>query len=287
MIEGGLVIQGGGARGAFAAGVLDVLQEQGFIFSKVYGTSAGALCGCNYRSGDIGRSHYVVTELMRDKKFVSAKNLILRGNLFNFHYLFHVIPQGKCPFNEKAFLESPIEFYACAICLESGQAEYLKIGNDLKEAYAMVAASSSLPLFSQPIKIGKKRYLDGGQVAPIPYTKPLKDGIEKIVVIVTRQAGYIQPPVKEKTRRKALRKYKKYPEFVDTYIHGDDYFNAATKEIEELEASGRLFVIRPDIPPQVGIAETDKAKLEALYQQGRDACTCRLDALRVYLDKHE
>ena len=287
MIDGGLVIQGGGTRGAFAAGALDVLMEHGYAFSKVYGTSAGALTGCNYVSGDLGRSHFIVTELMRDKRFVSVRNFLLTGNLFNFRYLFRVVPKKKSPFNEKAFFDSPVEFYSCVTCLESGQAEYLQKTKDVNLTYKGIAASASLPLYSKPIKIGGKHYLDGGQVAPVPYQKPLQDGVSKIVIILTRQQGYIQPEVKAKTAKKALRKYKKYETFVDTYIHGADYFNASFAEIEKLEQEGRVFVIRPDIPPSVGIAETNKEKLEELYQQGREACLKRLNGLAAYLEKHE
>ena len=285
MIEGGLVIQGGGARGAFAAGVLDVLLEEKLLFSKVYGTSAGALCACNYLSGDLGRSHFIVTELMRDKRFVSARNLILTGNLFNFKYLFHVIPKKKAAFNEEAFFANPAEFYACVTSLETGKEEYLPKTQDKATTYKAIAASSSLPLYSKPIKIGKNKYLDGGQVAPIPYGKPIQDGVEKVVIVLTRQKGYVQPEVKESVVKKANRKYGKHPEFVDTYIHGATYFNNAMADIEALEEKGRVFVIRPDIPPAVGIAETNKEKLEELYQQGKEACRVRLQALREYLAK--
>ena len=285
MIDGGLVVQGGGTRGAFAAGALDVLSEKGLIFSKVYGTSAGALCLINYISEDIGRSHYVVTELMRDKRFVSVRNFLLTRNLFNFKYLFYTIPKTKCPFNEEAFFSSPIEFYSCATCLQTGHEEYLPKVADKKTTYRSVAASASLPLYSRPIKIGNKQYLDGGQVAPVPYKKPLNDGVEKIVIILTRELGFIQPKVKEKTARKALRRYKGHEEFIKTYINGASYFNDGMKEIREFEEQGRVFVIRPDIPPKVGIAETNKAKLEELYQQGRQAALDRLEALEKYLSK--
>ena len=52
----GLVLEGGAMRGMFTAGVLDVMMENGITFDGVMGVSAGAAFGCNYKSGQIGRS---------------------------------------------------------------------------------------------------------------------------------------------------------------------------------------------------------------------------------------
>ena len=82
-----LVSQGGGTRGAFTAGVQDVLMREGIRFPYIIGTSAGALNNVDYLSGDIGRSKVVTTELVADKKFLSLHNLIHKGGLFDFQYL--------------------------------------------------------------------------------------------------------------------------------------------------------------------------------------------------------
>ena len=287
MIDGALIVQGGGTRGAFAAGALDVLMEEGLYFSDVYGTSAGALCSANYLSGDHGRSRYVVTELMRDKRFVSVRNYLLTKNLFNFKYLFRVVPKKKSPFNEAAFRDNPIRFYSVCTCLETGEVAYIPKTGDMKKNYAAMAASASLPFYARPVKIDGKRYLDGGQVAPFPYHQALERGIEKVVIILTREKGFVQPELKESTVKKTMRKYGKHKAFAHTYIQGPAVFNADREEVEALEEQGRVFVIRPDIPPTVGIAESNKEKLDELYRQGREACMRRLAALRVYLGGHE
>ena len=43
----GLIIEGGGVRGIYAAGVLDAFMEQGLSFDGVIGVSAGAVHGCS------------------------------------------------------------------------------------------------------------------------------------------------------------------------------------------------------------------------------------------------
>ena len=46
----GLVLEGGGMRGFYTAGVLDYFMERGFYTNGVIGVSAGACHGCSYVS---------------------------------------------------------------------------------------------------------------------------------------------------------------------------------------------------------------------------------------------
>ena len=51
----GLVMEGGAMRGMFTAGVIDVMMEHQITFDGAMGVSAGAVFGCNYKSGQPGR----------------------------------------------------------------------------------------------------------------------------------------------------------------------------------------------------------------------------------------
>ena len=56
MIEGALVLEGGGMRGIFTGGVLDYLMEQHMQFSYLIGVSAGACNAMDMVSEQIGRT---------------------------------------------------------------------------------------------------------------------------------------------------------------------------------------------------------------------------------------
>ena len=47
----GLVLEGGAMRGLFTMGVLDVMMENNITFDAAMGVSAGAVFGCNFKSG--------------------------------------------------------------------------------------------------------------------------------------------------------------------------------------------------------------------------------------------
>ena len=280
--DAALVLQGGGSRGAFTAGVLDVLMEHMAFFPYVIGTSAGALNAVNYISGDVGRSRYVSTELIQDKKFVSVSNIFLRGTAFDFTYLFHTVPKIKYPFNTGRYNTSSVEFYAATVSLDTGEPRYFLKG-ECKEYYKALAASSSLPLISRPVTVEGHRYLDGGVVAATPFRKPLEDGISKIVIVQTRPKGYRKKKTSMKKRVFAKILYHRCPKFHAAYRLSGETYNKDMDEMEKLLEQGRVFIVRPDVNPNVRLIERDKDRLLDLYEEGRRIMERELPALYKYL----
>lgn len=60
----GLVLEGGGMRGIYTAGVLDVFMENGITFDGVIGVSAGAIHGCSFVSGTERQKYPVLHEVL-------------------------------------------------------------------------------------------------------------------------------------------------------------------------------------------------------------------------------
>ena len=74
-----LVLEGGSFRGQFTAGVLDVLMEAGVEIPAVYGVSAGALNGVNYKSHQIGRVNRINLTFCNDNRYMGAVILRIHG----------------------------------------------------------------------------------------------------------------------------------------------------------------------------------------------------------------
>ena len=282
-----LVLQGGGVRGAFTAGALDVLLEQGISFPYVIGTSAGGLNGVNFIARDIGRSKYVSTELMSDPKFVSFRNFLHHGSFFDFDYLFHTVPQTVLPFNQDAYDQSDVTFIVATTRMSDGQAQYFAKG-EIDDFYSALAATASLPLISKPVRVDGGHYLDGGTAAAIPFRKALEDGYDKLFVIGTRSEGYRKSNPKKSSRFIAKLMYRRFPGFLSEYYVQGDRYNRDEEELLRLQKEGTVFYLRPDVPPDVKLVEKDKAKLIALYEQGREVMQRELPALRAFMeDGHE
>ncbi len=282
-----LVLQGGGARGAFTAGVLDIFMENHIVFNYVIGTSAGALNAVNYLSGDIGRSKQVTTVGMLDPKFCSFRNWLFRGSAFNFTYLFHELPKTKLPFNAAAYNASPIRFTCVSTSLSEGTVAYFEKGV-CTEFYKALFSSSSLPLISRPVRVEGKKYFDGGVVAPVPYRKPLEDGYQKLVIVMTRPKGYRRKKGGKFINFLGWMLYHNHRKFYAAYKTQNQYYDEAYIAAEKLEKEGKALVIYPPENIHVGRMEKNHEALEALYQSGRKAAEDKLaDLLKFVEETHE
>ena len=76
----GLVLEGGGMRGIYTAGVLDVFMENGITFDGVIGVSAGAIHGCSFVSGQKGRKwKFLDRKTAADGKLLCERTKPVRG----------------------------------------------------------------------------------------------------------------------------------------------------------------------------------------------------------------
>ena len=75
----GLVLEGGGVRGIYTAGILDVFMEHGIRFDGVIGVSAGAIHGCSFLSNQKGRSLRYYKKYCADHRFMSMRSWLMTG----------------------------------------------------------------------------------------------------------------------------------------------------------------------------------------------------------------
>ncbi len=282
MIEGALVLEGGSLRSMFTSGVLDVMMEQGIELSYVNGVSADSMCGMNYLSKQVGRTLQVNTEYLHDKRYMSFRNMLKNRLIFNFDFLFGELSTELVPFDFETFENSPQKFEVVATRCRTGQPVFFEKGV-CTDMYAAVQASCSMPVLSRMITVEGRKYLDGGISLPIAYKRAMELGYEKVVVVLTRQHGYRKKPVDRLTKRGYDRYFEPLPELRAALEEVPERYNRMQEEMDELEADGKLFIIRPEFPVMVSRVEQDAEKLKALYAEGRRIGEERLEALREYL----
>ena len=275
MIEAGLVVEGGGMRGVYTAGVLDYFMEKNLYFDDCYGVSAGACHISSYVSKQIGRSIKVTLDYINDKRYCSVNSLIKTGDMFGVEMLYDLIPNKLELYDYDTFNKFKGNFYSVVTNCKTGKAEYIKI-KDMKKDIIAVRASSSLPLLSRIVEINGKEYLDGGITDSIPIKKSIKDGHKKNVVILTRDKTYRKSKPKFLSLLKF--KYKKYPNLVKAIENRYKIYNETLDFIEEEKAKNKVFIIQPKLPVKISRIEKDKDKLKELYDQGYE------DAKELYED---
>lgn len=283
MTNSGIVIEGGGMRGVYTAGVLDFFMEKDLYFEDCYAVSAGACHASSYYSKQIGRSLKVILDYINDKRYCSVDSLIKTGDMFGVEMLYNQIPNELIPYDYDAFNKFKCNFYSVVTNCKTGKAEYIKI-KDMKRDIIAIRASSSLPLLSRIVEINGEEYLDGGITDSIPIKKSIEDGHKKNIVILTRNNTY------RKSKSKFLHpfkiKYKRYPNLVKAIENRYKMYNDTIDFIEEKRKSGEVFVIQPKKPVNISRVEKDKSKLKALYDDGyNDAKECYEELIKFINEK--
>ena len=277
----GLVLEGGGFRGIYTAGVLDVFLENGISADGVIGVSAGAVHGCSFLSGQKGRSIDYYTKYCNDPRFMSLKSFIKTGDVVGEEFAYHELPEKLVPYDYSAFDRCGIPFYVTVTNLESGKPEYLRI-NDMLTEIDYMRASASLPYFSRIVEINGGKYLDVGCSDSIPIKAFREMGYGRNIIVLTRHDGYTK---KQEHGLLARLKYRKYPEFVKALLGLSERYNETLEYIKMLEKNGEVFVIRPSRPLTIGRMEHDPERVRAVYEIGVEDARREMNALAQWLAK--
>ena len=283
MYKAGLVLEGGGMKGFYTAGVLDFFLDKGIDFSRIYGVSAGACHMCSYTSKQRGRAKDVCLDYLETRDYFGVRSLLTTGDVFNAKICYELIPEYLNPYNYETFNQYEGKAYAVVTNIETGQAEYIQL-RDMKKDIIAVRASASLPLVSRNVHIEDGVYLDGGIADAIPIRKSILDGNQKNVVIMTKEEEFRRKP--EASAQLALIKacYWKYPKVYELMKHRHLMYNHTLDYLERQAAEGKAFVLRPKEKSDVGRLEKDEEKLTRLYQEGYQDAENQYEQLINYLE---
>lgn len=276
----GLVLEGGGMRGIFTAGVLDFFLEKNITVDNCVAVSAGACLGASYMSKQHKRGFNAIADHINKKEYASFYNLITTGDFFHVDYSYRRVVEEFNPFDNETYMKNPTIFQVVMTNVKTGEAEYPHVKNAVKELI-YIRASASLPFLSRMVEIDGQLYLDGGVSDPIPLKKSLENGNTKNILVLTRDRKYRKK--QSKLGKLSAVRYKKYPKFVELMNTRYKRYNETMEYIYDLEKKGKIFIIQPQKPLSLGRIEKNREKLEEVYRIGYKEAEKRYEKLIEYL----
>ena len=277
----GLVLEGGGMRGLFSAGVMDVMMEHGIRFDGIVGVSAGASFGCNYKSHQIGRVLRYNVRFKDDPRYMGLRSLLRTGDLVAAEFSYHTLPNELDVFDYKTYNQDPTEFHVVCTDVLTGESVYHRLDKMDDEGLEWIRASASMPLVSKPVNIDGKLLLDGGISDSIPLRYFQEQGFERNIVILTQPKGFF----KKKTKLMPLFHLfmRKYPAIVHAMARRHLMYNEELAYLEEQEQLGNIQLIYPqDIVP-IGRTEQNETKMRHVYEMGREKAEEKLSEIIRFL----
>ena len=281
--EAALVLEGGGTRGVFTAGVLDYLMEKEVKFPYVIGVSAGACNAIDYVSKQIGRTKDCTIIQDRKNRYIGTKDALKKGYLFDMDRLFDEYPNRLFPFDFDTYFASDIQCEVVMTNCFTGEAMYLSEKQDKERLLTICRASSSIPLISPVVDVDGIPCVDGGVADSVPLIHSMKLGHQKNVVVLTRNKGY-RKKAPGKSRLLYTAALKKYPNLLNALLNRYRNYNRVMELVEKWEEEGHIFVIRPEVEP-VSRTEQNVEKLTEFYDHGYQLMKQRMEEMQAYLEK--
>lgn len=199
--EYGLVLEGGGAKGAYQIGAWKALREAGVKLRGIAGTSVGALNGALICMDDLEKAQYL-WENISYSKIISVEDdvmeQIIQHRKINREVLrdmMEYLAKGGLDvsplreliadsIDEERLKNSPIDLYVLTFSVD----EMRELDIDMKETEPelikdyLLASAYLFPLFKNE-KLHGKTYIDGGALNNVPLSSLVDRGYEDIIVV--------------------------------------------------------------------------------------------------------
>ena len=241
-----LVIEGGGFKSVFSAGVLDAFLINKFKPFDIYiGVSSGAMCLSYYVATQYKTYFSLSKEVATNEKFLSYRHALSEQGYMDLNFLSKYAKEHN-PLDLQNIIESTEnkQFYIVATNLENGKAVYLE--PDKKNFYKCLQATSSLPFFTKgSCEINGVNFMDGAWSDGIPVKAAAEFGATKVIVIRPNPLGYKMAGL---SYLGLLAGYwwKNNPEVRDNFFKEDNKYNEAVDFLAEKHESLEVLQICPD-----------------------------------------
>jgi len=185
-----LILEGGGFKTSFSAGVLDAFRMTNFDqFEAHIGVSGGTLALSYFLSHQYGAYFNSMKSICKDPRFIQYTKAFSDG-IMNLDF-FTDVAEKEFPFDLQKAVEATQEkdFYFVLTHTDNGDTSYLKPRKD--NWLDMTIAASTVPLLTKGKHlIDGKAYSDGGISDPIPIQWAVENGATDIILIRTTHLNF-------------------------------------------------------------------------------------------------
>ena len=272
-----LVLEGGGMRGAYTAGCLAWLLDNGITFDSAYGISTGAVHLCSYLMKSKELLYDCSTDYIADQQLIGIRSIMREKTYVGYNLLFSkILPEaGYFIKNAKhSGCDAKIGLYD----LDLGKCVYISV-DQIDDKMELLKASTTLPIIGRVVHYDGHMLLDGGISEMIPIRQAIEDGNEKHLVITTKPKDFVRKPASAAIVNLMGMTYPKHKCVKEDYAVRHLNYNSQVDEIHQLETENKAIHISPSKTIPVKRMTGDKPSLRLLYDLGYGDMEARKDEI--------
>jgi predicted patatin/cPLA2 family phospholipase len=260
-VKTALVVEGGGLRGAFPAGVLQVLLARfgADAFDGIFAVSSGVFASTFFLAGQGAEMEEIWRNRVCGHQLVDHRNWFRRRPVLRLDYLVELF-QGPARLDLDRVMSSRPYLEYVLSDHDTGRPVYVDAKR--RDIFDLMRASSALPhIYPLPVRIAGRNFYDGGQSDPIPLQRAIDFGATRIVVVRTRPAGYTKKPM--------------FPWSAHTGLQRR--YNDTVRLIEQPSSTHSIVSFNP-VAMFVGRLTRDQGRITAAIDHGKEVASRIIDA---------
>ena len=253
-------------RGAWAAGVLAYLQEQGRRqYDLVYAVSSGA-CSAAYLVADMMQPALAIWRELACN-VVRKSNFLRRKPIIDLAYLVDYVIRKRVPLSVEVLENMPTRFFIVLTDCYTGEPVYFRVCDE--RVFEALRATSSMPFATRGFDyVDGQPFADGGIADPIPIQRALQDGATDVTVVLTHNPEFRLRPIPHWAGRLA---YPDFPRLAQVWTARQNlHYNAALDLMKQPPAGVRIQVFRPLRPMRVSSFTVEQELIAAAVVLGHD-----------------
>ena len=278
-----LIVEGGGFKSAFTAGILDSFIINGFDPFQLYlGVSGGAMNLTSYISLQYKRNIEIISAMSTKSSFISIIRFLKGGNYMELKYLLDVTT-NKFPFNIEAANIS-LTNSDCKVVVTNylnGSPAYLSV-----KKYGWMKtmqATGSLPIATRGFcEIAGKKYIDGGLSDPLPVKRVYDWGYRNIILLRTYPIN-MKPDWNLESLYAPLF-YRNNPKLKKMIIQNDKIYSRQQKYISSPPKDLDIFQIAPETELNCGVISSSQEHIQMDYRYGLELGLDALSKMQTSVD---
>lgn len=281
----GLVVEGGGMKCAYSAGVIDGLLENNITFDYCIGVSAGSANVASFMAGQHGRNRRFYTDHIKEPLYFGMKSFFKTGNLFNLDYIYGNLTNsdGADPLDYDKIISNPAEYEIVATNAITGKPEYFNKEQLIRDNYVHIKASSAIPAVCKPVFIDGVPYYDGGISDSIPVKRAFDMGCDKVVCILSKSRTFIKTHEKNKLLYSVM--CRRYPNTVKDLNGRHIMYRKCQDKMFAAEKAGKAMIFSLESDLKISTYKMDPVVNQKLYDLGHSDFYSRKDELLSFIEK--
>lgn len=278
----GLVLEGGGLRAAYTAGILSWFIDHDVSFDFVVGISSGALLAAPFVIQDKKSLKDLAVIYAGRKENVGIIPMLREFAPVGYNFLFKKIINEtlKLDINKVKQAKTVMEIGVYDLF----ESNTLWLNNqDLDPKWKLIQAACTLPIAGRAVWYKGKRYLDAGLTSMIPIKRSIAFGCDKHIIITTKDKDFVRKPNHPLLQLVLDMMYLRYPKMRKEFRLRTGVYYQEKAQAEAMEAENKAMFLRPSKDLGVKRFSGDSVQLQALYDLAYQDMEAKKEAILKFI----